>query len=159
MSQETIDQVTADVRAAFQKAIAAEDLSPADAVHILSSLLAEALDAAIHGEAAFTLPDTAPELWENRIGRKENPVTFTKRVYAPWLGKGLQRSHLLTLDKTLYSALGVWLHRHPEDCASLPWRSEIQSKLACSSGDLAKLRQSLETLQSHRRRLSRLSHP
>ena len=158
MSQETIDQVTADIRAAFQKAIAAEDLSPADAVHVLSSLLVEALDATIHGEAAFTLPDTAPELWENRIGRKENPITFTKRVYAPWLGKGLQRSHLLTLDKTLYSALGVWLHRHPEGCALLPSRSAWQDGIGCTAGDLAKLRQSLETLQNRRRQLARLAH-
>jgi len=112
MSQETIDQVTADIRAAFQKAIAAEDLSPADAVH----------------------------------------------VYAPWLGKGLQRSHLLTLDKTLYSALGVWLHRHPEDCALLPSRSAWQDGIGCTAGDLAKLRQSLETLQNRRRQLARLAH-
>jgi hypothetical protein len=159
MSQETIEQITADVRAAFQKAIAAEDLSPADAVHVLSSLLVEALDAAIHGEAACALPDTAPELWENRIGRKENPITFTKRVYAPWIGKGLQRSHLLTLDKTLYSALGVWLHRHPEDCALLPSRSAPHIELACTAGDLARLKQSLETLQDRRRKLARLSHP
>lgn len=152
MSKETIDQITADVRAAFQRAIAAEDLSPADAVHILSSLLTEVLDAAIHGEAASTLPDTAPELWENRIGRKENPITFTKRVYAPWIAKGLQRSHLLTLDKPLYSALGVWLHRHPEDCALLPSRSARPRVLAT-------LRRSLEPLQHRQRHLTRLSHP
>ena len=60
------------------------------------------------------LPKKAPELWSDRIGRKENPVAFIRRVYAPWVGRGLQRSHLHSLDLPLYTALAVWLHRHPE---------------------------------------------
>ena len=59
-------------------------------------------------------PDKAPELWSERKGTKENPVTFIRRVYAPWLGRGLRRSHLLSLDRALYTSLGVWLHRHPD---------------------------------------------
>lgn len=58
------------------------------------------------------LPEKAPELWQDRRGTKENPVTFIHRVYAPWLGRGLRRSHLHSLDRALYTALGVWLHRH-----------------------------------------------
>lgn len=58
------------------------------------------------------LPDKAPELWSERRGTKDNPVTFIRRVYAPWLGRGLRRSHLHSLDRALYTALGVWLHRH-----------------------------------------------
>ena len=58
------------------------------------------------------LPDKAPELWSERKGTKDNPVTFIRRVYAPWLGRGLTRSHLHSLDRALYTALGVWLHRH-----------------------------------------------
>lgn len=60
------------------------------------------------------LPAVAPELWTDRRGTKDNPVSFIRRVYAPWLGKGLRRSHLLSLDRPLYTALGVWLHRHPD---------------------------------------------
>jgi hypothetical protein len=60
------------------------------------------------------LPDEAPELWSERRGMRDNPVTFIRRVYAPWLGRGLQRAHLHSLDRPLYTALGVWLHRHPE---------------------------------------------
>lgn len=59
-------------------------------------------------------PAEAPELWTERGGRKENPVSFIRRVYAPWLGKGLQRSDLHSLDRPLYAALAVWLHRYPE---------------------------------------------
>ena len=60
------------------------------------------------------LPSQAPELWANRKGTQETPDKFIRRVYARWLGNGLKRSHLLTLDKPLYTALSVWLHRHPE---------------------------------------------
>lgn len=60
------------------------------------------------------LPSKAPELWSRREGRKENPVAFIRRVYAPWLSCGFTRAHLLALDRPLYSALAVWLHRHPE---------------------------------------------
>ena len=60
------------------------------------------------------MPTNAPELWSDRRGMRENPVEFVRRVYAPWLGQGLRRSHLLALDKQLYTALGVWLHRHPD---------------------------------------------
>jgi hypothetical protein len=59
------------------------------------------------------LPSKAPELWANRTGTQETPDKFVRRVYRRWLGQGLKRSHLLTLDKQLYTALSVWLHRHP----------------------------------------------
>lgn len=63
---------------------------------------------------AVRLPDSAPELWANRKGRKENPVAFIRRVYAPWLNRGLKRSDLRSLDQQLYQALAVWMHRHPQ---------------------------------------------
>lgn len=78
-------------------------------------LLREALSVdAMEGLSRPDLPLSAPEQWADRKGIRENPVSFIKRVYAEWLGKGLKRSHLLALDKPLYTALGVWLHRHPE---------------------------------------------
>jgi len=61
------------------------------------------------------LPDTAPELWAEREGRKENPVAFIRRVYAPWLGRGLKRPDISRLDPPLYNALNVWCHRNPDD--------------------------------------------
>jgi len=45
-------------------------------------------------EQAPSLPDKAPELWSEREGRSENPVAFIRRVYAPWLGRGLIRPHV-----------------------------------------------------------------
>lgn len=67
------------------------------------------------GAAEPDLPAKAPELWSRREGRKENPVAFIRRVYAPWLNRGFTRAHLLALDRPLYSALAVWLHRHPQE--------------------------------------------
>ena len=60
------------------------------------------------------LPSEAPELWADRKGRKENPVASIRRVYGRWLGRGLTRSHLRTLDLALYQAFAVWMHRHPD---------------------------------------------
>jgi hypothetical protein len=84
--------------------------------HGLSRSESHALREALAYEVMFppAAPDKAPELWSERKGTKDNPVTFIRRVYAPWLGRGLRRSHLLSLDRALYTSLSVWLHRHPE---------------------------------------------
>lgn len=61
------------------------------------------------------LPVKAPELWSDREGRKENPIAFIRRVYFPWLFRGLTRGDLRQLDPPLYQALAVWMHRHPDE--------------------------------------------
>ncbi len=66
-------------------------------------------------EQAPPLPEKAPELWSEREGRNENPVAFIRRVYAPWLGRGLIRPHVKALDPALYNAFNVWCHRNPDD--------------------------------------------
>lgn len=65
-------------------------------------------------------PTVAPELWRNRDkSLKETPVTFITRVYAPWIGRGLQRGILRHFDADLYTALYNWARRSgneiPED--------------------------------------------
>lgn len=61
-------------------------------------------------------PEAAPELWASRdLNRRESPPQFIRRVYSDWLGHGLQRRHLVTLDPALYKALSVWLTRKPDD--------------------------------------------
>jgi hypothetical protein len=82
---------------------------------LLEALL-EVTTLATNRAAAAPLPNKAPELWANRDGRKEDPITFIRRVYAPWVRRGLTRAHLLDIDRPLYNALGVWFHRHPEAC-------------------------------------------
>lgn len=63
-----------------------------------------------------TLPTKPPEEWSARVGRKENPIAFIRRVWGPFLGRALtRRSQLANVDLPLYRALGVWLHRHPTD--------------------------------------------
>ena len=59
-------------------------------------------------------------------------VAFIQRVYAPWLGRGLNRAHIRNLDLPLYRALSVWVHRHPEqEMSELPSISQsIDEKIA-----------------------------
>lgn len=62
--------------------------------------------AALTGNAEkLQLPEKAPELYKERANRKEDPEAFTRRVYEPWLGKGLLRPHIKVLDKPLYQSL------------------------------------------------------
>lgn len=107
----------------FRTACLAHRLNETEAATVLAKLILEVgidpADAALH-------PQKAPELWSERCGRKENPIQFITRVYAPWLEHGLRRSHLHALDRPLYTALGVWLHRHPE--AKLPTACRIGDK-------------------------------
>lgn len=73
------------------------------------------------------------ELWSNRLGRKENPVAFIRRVYAQWIGRGLTRAHIRAVDRPLYRALGVWLHRHPdEELPDVPARTHPLADLVAN---------------------------
>lgn len=66
--------------------------------------------------AVALLPRKAPELWAQRdLNRRENAPQFIRRVYGRWLGQGLARKDLTTLDPDLYKALSVWLSRHKDD--------------------------------------------
>ncbi len=62
------------------------------------------------------IPQTAPELYKDRerkpeLGnKKENPFQFLERVYGQWLGKGLTRSHIKSLDLRLYEAISKKLY-------------------------------------------------
>lgn len=96
----------------------------------------------------LALPSAAPEAWAKRdLNLRETPPRFIARVYAPWVGRGLTRKDLKTLDPELYRALSVWLTRHPEEdiAAALPRKSdkldELIDKLAAehSLEDLRKL--------------------
>ncbi len=70
-------------------------------------------DICLDQEKFVDLPSLAPELYRNRKNRTEKPADFIHRVYAPWLGKGLARPHLMALDRPLYDALHNWLRKNP----------------------------------------------
>jgi hypothetical protein len=63
------------------------------------------------------IPKSAPELYKERVDRKERPDAFIRRVYAEWLGRGLLRPHIKDLDKPLYQAL--YKHGIPDDFETL----------------------------------------
>lgn len=109
----------------FSTACLAHRLNGAEAAIVLAQLLVEAGE---HPAASALLPAEAPELWSDRTGRKENPVDFVRRVYGPWLDYGLERSHLFSLDRPLYTALGVWMHRHPED--GMPKGNRVRERVS-----------------------------
>lgn len=77
---------------------------------------------------ADSLPKVAPELYASRANRKENPVEFIKRVYAPWLGRGLDRPTILRLDKQLYHGLTQWRLKHGPDDLDLPKKSDVVTR-------------------------------
>lgn len=74
--------------------------------------------------AAKELPTEAPEIYQGLRG-PESPPEFVKRVYAPWLGQGLDRAHIKHLDATLYQSINNWSRKNewPAD-VDLPTRSE-----------------------------------
>lgn len=91
------------------------ELTPQQRDTLRSQLVKEMARRAIAADLEkVRMPDAAPELWIDRKGRKENPVAFIRRVYAPWLKRGLKRGDLRALDQQLYQALAVWMHRHPD---------------------------------------------
>lgn len=104
-----------EAAAALDRIETKHDLNMESRIALREALTQHARDFLTSGGAPEPdLPDKAPELWSRREGRKENPVAFIRRVYAPWLERGFTRAHLLALDRPLYSALAVWLHRHPD---------------------------------------------
>jgi hypothetical protein len=99
-------------------------------IEILRALLASH-EARLPRPKVVPLPTTAPETWSKRdLNLRENPVQYTRRVYAPWFGHGLTRKDLKALDPELYRALSVWVSRHPDDAITeLPAQSEIMDDL------------------------------
>lgn len=107
-----------------------------------------------HEDALDPGPVNPSELWANRPGRKENPIVFIRRVYAPWIGRGLNRAQIRAADRPLYRALGVWLHRHPDETFDeVPPRSHPHAELLASlpPDDIEKLRKIGVSLQNRRR--------
>ena len=79
-----------------------------------------------------SLPDAAPVLWAQRdLNLRENAPQFIRRVYGAWLGRGLSRKRVKSLDPDLYRALSVWLTRHPDDEIAnlLPRQSDLLDDL------------------------------
>ena len=64
-------------------------------------------------------------MFRDRTDRKEKAIGFIKRVYSPWLGHGLTRSHIMELDKPLYVALKNHIYYHgAAEGLDLPTKAE-----------------------------------
>lgn len=78
-------------------------------------------------KASDDLPAEAPSKWLDRADKAEDAVSFVRRVYAPWLGKGVSRPDIRRLDKSLYHALSNWVTKNgplPSD-VHLPTKKEL----------------------------------
>jgi hypothetical protein len=81
------------------------------------------------------VPDQAPEPWLgagktiDAEGNVETPASFIRRVYEPWLGKGLTRAHIRQRDPDLSIALDNWLRKNamPADL-DLPTAAEWNTR-------------------------------
>ncbi|MEA2902770.1 MAG: hypothetical protein QOI12_157 [Alphaproteobacteria bacterium] len=59
------------------------------------------------------LPTIAPEVWSERPrGHPETCVEFIKRVYDPWLGRGITRAYIRDLDESLIRTFDVFVVRN-----------------------------------------------
>lgn len=100
---------------AFRLACADHGLCAADARQLLKELNNSVTTEVLPQLPSLPVPDEAPQLWADRIGRKENPPAFIRRVYGAYLHGGFTRAMLRGLDPLLYQALAVWECRHPGD--------------------------------------------
>lgn len=87
-------------------------------------------------ESSVALPTEAPETYQGLRG-PETPPAFVQRVYGPWLGHGLTRAHIRTLDSKLYDAINNWTSRPGNE-----WPAEVDlpTKAEQNTRDLETLR-------------------
>jgi hypothetical protein len=104
---------------------------------------------------AGTIPTKPPTRWLERIDKTEPVVDFLRREYSTWLGKGMIRSDLKRIDKSLYDALNNWLSKHgtlPSNI-DLPKKREIYDQKIQQAGPLkapSRSRRASEMGQSER---------
>lgn len=122
---------------------------------IIESQKLEARDS----DHSLPLPETAPVLWSEGKFKKESPPEFIKRVYEPWLGNGLTRSHIKSLDRKLYQAFATWATRHPGESFGfdLPTRSEITDKWVQRVSSSSELGDSLRQVRRYESAVRRRS--
>lgn len=83
----------------------------------------------------IVLPTEAPELYSGLRG-PETPPEFVERVYGQWLGKGLTRATIRTLDPTLYQAIVNWSRKN-----EWPIEVDLPTLKEQNSRDIARLSQ------------------
>jgi|SRR5581483_4254801 len=152
-----LDAIVTDLVLRMTPVLMDADLTPSERNLVFKALFARLTPGADPRAGSITelttspLPSRAPENWRDRDpAGGESPAAFTRRVYAPWIGRGLTRPMLYSLDPALYKALSVWEVRHPaERIAELATRSEvIDAELAqvlpnISPDDLSRLASAL----------------
>jgi len=134
----------------------------------IDDALREESTATVHlsPEVTLSIPSEAPKQWSiidesGEVGRKtgENPAEFVLRVYEPWLGKGMTRSHLHDLDPKLYRAFKTWVGRHGEPDFDLPTKKKLNDQWVVRVGQdvdaSAQMREMTRQASVLRRRISK----
>lgn len=91
------------------------------------------------------------ETWKTRSDSKEPVVAFIKRVYAPFIDKGLTRKHL-SVDPSLYTALANWLRKNDlPDWLDLPTAWEATPEITFTEEEQIGIRK-YHALQARKQR-------
>lgn len=91
-------------------------------------------------EVEISLPTVAPAMWPKDRGTVEGaletPPQFIKRVYEPWLGKGLTTADVRRLDEPLMQAHYYWCRKHgtPSDL-DLPTKEQTNDRALAKARD------------------------
>jgi len=65
------------------------------------------------------VPQKAPEIYKDRANKDETALEFIKRVYKPWLNKGLSHNQLNHIDTSAYYAYRNYTKYHAIDSTVL----------------------------------------
>lgn len=145
-----LHEIFKDVRRAIDIALRRQSLDPVEREQVIQAVIHSLAE---NTPAKVPFPRKAPALWTDRDpNQKITPAEFTRNIYRRWIGNGLTRRHLRELDESLYHALSVWEHRHPDDTIQeLPTLAQvIDQKIERLSAeftpeDLRKLGTTLQT--------------
>lgn len=131
VSTAEIDDIRERIQATFPELVRREDNMRRLLFTILSMI-----------QNSVTPPKSAPELYVERIEKRESIVEFLNRVYGPWLNGSFSRADLGKIDPKAYVALINYENKRkrsvPRDILNLPTKWQAKHSREKSDYILAK---------------------
>jgi hypothetical protein len=131
---EHLDQI-----AISMSAIPEIDILARDYLNQLREMLSSIIQTSSNA-AQFASRSQTPAKWLERKNKKETPIDFIRREYAPWLRDGtLSRPFIRKIDKSLYAALSNWLlnNRNLPADLDLPTKKQLNDRRLKEVGTLS----------------------
>lgn len=87
--------------------------------------------AAEQRESIPPFPEKAPLVWKRDRLPDEDPPSFIRRAYGPWIGNGLGKHDIRHLDFRLYEAVYTWrrVNEWPEDLPLPTIKEKVSRRL------------------------------